>query len=149
MNDFITLTFIESRKKSAEHYRIGVGDRLQIEWLQGAGNTELPLNRELLVQPDGTVTLPLIGEVNASGKTINDFRDEVVKLYSKYQRDPQITVTPMSVNVAVQDRAQSRHLEESVVRPDTGPACRARRHDPGRRHRHRLCSRSDARRTAQ
>jgi polysaccharide export outer membrane protein len=103
VNDFITLTFIESRKKSSEHYRIGVGDRLQIEWLQGAGNAELPLNRELLVQPDGTVTLPLIGEVNASGKTINDFRDEVVKLYSKYQRDPQITVTPISVNVAVQD----------------------------------------------
>jgi polysaccharide export outer membrane protein len=102
VNDFITLTFIESRKKSSEHYRIGVGDRLQIEWLQGAGNAELPLNRELLVQPDGTVTLPLIGEVNASGKTINDFRDEVVKLYSKYQRDPQITVTPISVNVAVQ-----------------------------------------------
>jgi len=103
VNDFITLTFIESRKKSAEHYRIGVGDRLQIEWLQGAANTETPLNRELLVQPDGTVTLPLIGEVTAAGKTINDFRDEVVKLYGKYQRDPQITVTPISVNVGIQD----------------------------------------------
>ena len=37
VNDNITLTFIASRKKSAEHYRIGVGDELQIEWLQGAG----------------------------------------------------------------------------------------------------------------
>ena len=63
----------------------------------------LPLNRELLVQPDGTVTLPLIGEVNASGKTINDFRDEVIKFYSKFQREPQITITPLTVNVAVQD----------------------------------------------
>ena len=26
-----------------------------------------------------------------------------MKLYSKYQRDPQITVTPLKVNVAVQD----------------------------------------------
>ena len=42
VNDVITLTFIESRKKSAEHYRIGVGDRLQIEWLQGAANAESP-----------------------------------------------------------------------------------------------------------
>ena len=103
VNDFLTLTFIESRKKSAEHYRIGVGDQLQIEWLQGAANTETPLNRTLLVQPDGTVTLPLIGEVAASGKTINDFRDEVVKLYGKFQREPQITVTPISVNVGIQD----------------------------------------------
>src|SRR3989304_1288245 len=93
VNDFLTLTFIESRKKSAEHYRVGVGDELQIEWLQGAGNTETPLNRKLLVQPDGTVTLPLIGEVLAAGKTVSDFHDEVVKLYSKYQREPQITVT--------------------------------------------------------
>jgi polysaccharide export outer membrane protein len=103
VNDNITLTFIASRKKSAEHYRIGVGDELQIEWLQGAGNTETPLDRKLLVQPDGTVTLPLIGEVVAAGKTVNEFRDESVKLYSKYQRDPQITVTPLTVNVAVQD----------------------------------------------
>jgi polysaccharide biosynthesis/export protein len=103
VNDLLTLTFIESRKKSAEHYRIGVGDELQIEWLQGAGNAETPLDRKILVQPDGTVTLPLVGEVNASGKTVNEFRDEVVKLYGKYQRDPQITVTPLTVNVAVQD----------------------------------------------
>lgn len=103
VNDFITLTFIESRKKQAEHYRIGVGDELQIEWLQGAGNTETPLDRKLLVQPDGTVTLPLIGEVTAAGKTVNEFRDEAVKLYGKFQRDPQITVTPLTVNVAVQD----------------------------------------------
>jgi polysaccharide export outer membrane protein len=103
VNDFLTLTFIASRKKSAEHYRIGVGDELQIEWLQGAGNTETPLDRKLLVQPDGTVTLPMIGEVMAAGKTVNDFRDEAVKLYSKFQRDPQITVTPLTVNVAVQD----------------------------------------------
>lgn len=103
VNDLITLTFIESRKKSAEHYRIGIGDELQIEWLQGGGNTERALDRNLLVQPDGTVTLPLIGEVTAAGKTVNDFRDEVVRLYSKFQRDPQITVTPLTVNVAVQD----------------------------------------------
>ncbi len=103
VNDNITLTFIASRKKSAEHYRIGIGDELQIEWLQGAGNTETPLDRRLLVQPDGTVTLPMIGEVMAAGKTVNDFRDEAVKLYGKFQRDPQITVTPLTVNVAVQD----------------------------------------------
>lgn len=103
VNDILTLTFIESRKKSAEHYRIGVGDELQIEWLQGAANTETPLNRTLLVQPDGTVTLPLIGEVAAAGKTVPDFRDEVVKLYGRFQRDPQITVTPLTVNVGIQD----------------------------------------------
>lgn len=126
VNDLLTLTFIQSRKKSAEHYRIGVGDTLQIEWLQGASSTEKALDRDLLVQPDGTVTLPLIGDVSAAGKTVNDFRDEVVKLYSKYQRDPQITVTPLTVNVAVQDvlravtskNASSGQMQDVRVTPE-------------------------------
>ena len=103
VNDLVTLTFIESRNKTAEHYHIGVGDRLQIEWLQGAANMESRLNRDLMVQPDGTVTLPLVGDVSAAGKTLTEFRDELVTHFSKYQRDPQITVTPIQVNVGIQD----------------------------------------------
>jgi len=126
VNDLLTLTFIESRKKSAEHYHIGVGDQLQIEWLQGAGNTEIPLNRQLLVQPDGTVTLPLIGEVMAAGTTVQDFRDKVVQLYSKYQREPQITVTPLTVNVGIQDllkavtskNASSGQTQDVLITPE-------------------------------
>ena len=103
VNDIITLTYITSRRKEAERYRIGVGDRLRLEWLQSPANTDAPLDREVLVQPDGNIVLPLIGELTVAGKPVGDVRDELIKLYGKFQRDPQITVTPLEVNIAIQD----------------------------------------------
>lgn len=103
VNDLVTLTYITSRRKEAERYRIGCGDRLQIEWLQAPSTTDPKLDREVLVQPDGTVTLPLVGDITAAGKTVKDLREEIVKAYGRFQRDPQITVTPMEVNTEIQD----------------------------------------------
>jgi polysaccharide export outer membrane protein len=108
VNDLLTLTFIESRQKTVERYRIGVGDRLKLEWLKGSSTTAAtPLDREVTVQPDGSVPLPLIGDANAAGKTVEELQREVIELYSKYQRDPQITITPLNVNTAVQDLLQA------------------------------------------
>jgi polysaccharide export outer membrane protein len=103
VNDLVTLTYITSRRKDAERYRIGVGDRLQLEWLQAPSETDVKLDREVLVQPDGTIALPLVGEVIADGKTVKELREELIKLFGRYQREPQITVTPMEVNTAIQD----------------------------------------------
>jgi polysaccharide biosynthesis/export protein len=103
VNDLITLTFINSRRKEAERYRIGCGDKLGIEWLKSPSDKDISLDRQILVQPDGTISLPLVGEVTAAGKTVNEVSDELTKLYSKYQRDPQITVTPLDVNMGIQD----------------------------------------------
>lgn len=103
VNDLVTLTYITSRRKEAERYRIGCGDRLQIEWLQAPSTTDPKLDREVIVQPDGTISLPLVGDVIAAGKTVKDLREEIVKGYGRFQRDPQITVTPMEVNTAIQD----------------------------------------------
>jgi polysaccharide export outer membrane protein len=61
------------------------------------------LDRDVLIQPDGNVILPLIGPVPAAGRTVEDFRDDVTKLYSRYQKEPQITVTPTEVNTGLQD----------------------------------------------
>lgn len=47
-------------------YRIQPGDALQIEVLEDAS-----LNRTVLVLPDGSFSFPLIGSVQASGRTTN------------------------------------------------------------------------------
>lgn len=106
VNDAITLTFITSRRKEAERYRIGCGDRLSLEWLRSPTDTDRSLDREVLVQPDGTIAVPLIGEVTVAGKTVKDVRDELIKAYGQFQRDPQITVTPLDVNMGIQDVIQ-------------------------------------------
>jgi polysaccharide export outer membrane protein len=103
VNDLITLTYINSRKKEAERYRIGCGDRLGIEWLRDPNDADAGFNREVVVQPDGTIVMPLVGEVNAVGNTVPELSDELVKLYGKFQRDPQITVTPVETNMGIRD----------------------------------------------
>lgn len=45
-------------------YRVQIGDRLEISVLEDPG-----LNRTVLVRPDGRITLPLVGTVNAEGQT--------------------------------------------------------------------------------
>ncbi|HEY4233831.1 MAG TPA: polysaccharide biosynthesis/export family protein [Lacipirellulaceae bacterium] len=103
VNDLIKLTFITSHTRINDQYRIRVGDRLKIEWLRLESGKDASLDREMLVQPDGTVTLPLVGQVDASGKTIDAFREDVIKLFSKYQKEPQITITPVEINTDLQD----------------------------------------------
>jgi polysaccharide export outer membrane protein len=82
---------------------MGVGDRLRIEWLRMESSKDPSLDRDIVIQPDGNVVLPLVGQVPAAGRTVEDFRDDVTKLYSRYQKEPQITVTPTEVNTGLQD----------------------------------------------
>jgi polysaccharide export outer membrane protein len=98
VNDLLTLTYIASRQRSADRYRIGVGDRLRIE-----SGTDETLDREVEVQPDGEITLPIVGDVTAAGKTVKDFREELVQRYRRVEREPIITVTPVIVNVGLQE----------------------------------------------
>ncbi len=53
-------------------YRVGPEDVLEISvWHEDA------LKKEVLVRPDGGVSYPLIGDVQAAGKTVLEIRDEI------------------------------------------------------------------------
>ncbi len=64
-------------------YILGPGDQLGIAV---AGFTEL--DRTRIILPDGTILLPLIGPVVASGKTLDDLEAEITRRYSFYLVDP-------------------------------------------------------------
>jgi polysaccharide export outer membrane protein len=102
VNDLITLIHIASRRKSAEAYRLGVGDRLRVE-----SSVDESLERELVIQPDGNITLPIVGEVAAAGRTIRELRDDLVGIFREAQRQPDITVTPLDINTGVRDIIQA------------------------------------------
>src|ERR1700749_828776 len=54
---------------AAEAYRLQAGDVLEISvW------KETDLQRDALVRPDGSFSFPLVGEVDARGKTADDVR---------------------------------------------------------------------------
>ncbi|MFL6646989.1 MAG: polysaccharide biosynthesis/export family protein, partial [Sulfurifustaceae bacterium] len=54
---------------------------------------EKDLQREVLVRPDGWLTFPLVGSVQAAGKTTAQLQKEITTRLKKYMPDPVVTVT--------------------------------------------------------
>jgi polysaccharide export outer membrane protein len=57
------------------------------------------LSGEVTVRPDGIVTLPLIGDVQAAGRTPSDLQKEIARRYGEYVRDEQVVVSVAVVQV--------------------------------------------------
>ena len=69
-------------------YRVGAPDQIQISILP-----EPRIERILRVRPDGKVSLDLIGDVQASGKTTEEIAEAVRVAIGRYKRDSSVTVT--------------------------------------------------------
>jgi polysaccharide biosynthesis/export protein len=51
------------------------------------------LSSEVVVRPDGKVSLPLVNEIDAAGLTVDEFRKVLTTAFEKYQTDPTVLVT--------------------------------------------------------
>lgn len=70
-----------------EAYRIQPGDLLMVSvWKEEA------LMAEVLVRPDGGMSFPLVGDVRASGRTVDEVRELVNERLSKFIPDPSVTI---------------------------------------------------------
>ena len=68
-------------------YRVGAPDSLTITILP-----EPTVEAEVQVRPDGMITVPLIGEVLARGRTIPEIATEIEARIARYKRDPHVSV---------------------------------------------------------
>jgi polysaccharide export outer membrane protein len=50
-----------------------------------------------LVRPDGGVSYPLVGEVQAAGKTVLEIREEIAKRIERFIPDPAVSVAILKV----------------------------------------------------
>jgi polysaccharide biosynthesis/export protein len=74
-------------------YVIGVSDVVQIDvWKNPNLSSEAP------VRPDGTITMPLVGELRAAGKTTAQLKDEITRFISGYVKNTVVTVAVKEVN---------------------------------------------------
>ena len=96
VDDQLEFVYRVTREESAEPYRLNVGDIILVESFTDEG-----LDRELVVQPDGTITLRLLG--HRAAPTVDELRQDLNKLYSKYYKEPAITVTPLKMNTKLED----------------------------------------------
>jgi polysaccharide export outer membrane protein len=73
----------------SENYILQAGDVVRLQVFQ-----EPDLDRELRVEQDGTVVLPLIGAVVAGQRTVREVAGEIARRYdADYLVNPQITLT--------------------------------------------------------
>ena len=69
-------------------YVIGVADHLSIRVWKNPD-----LSTEATVRPDGTITMQLIGDLTADGKTPSQLKDEITKQLGRFVRDEGAVVT--------------------------------------------------------
>jgi polysaccharide biosynthesis/export protein len=98
VDDQLDMTYRLTREETPTPYRLNVGDMIQVESF-----TDHEINHELLIQPDGTITLRLLGQVHATGRTVTQLRDALNEMYKSYYKNPAITVTPLKVNTKLED----------------------------------------------
>jgi polysaccharide biosynthesis/export protein len=98
VDDQLDMTYRLTREETPDPYKLNVGDEIRVESF-----TDPELNRDLLIQPDGTITLRLLGQVHATNRTVTQLRDTLDELYKKYYKVPSITVTPLKVNTKLED----------------------------------------------
>jgi len=68
-------------------YRIGVDDRVQVTVWR---NPELSVTAP--VRPDGKLSVPIIGDVQAGGRTPSEVAESIKKRLSEYIREPNVAV---------------------------------------------------------
>ncbi len=98
VNDRMALVFRLTTIPSAQPYQLSVGDEITIESL-----TSDDVQRSVIIQPDGTVTLRLLGQVRVAGRSIEEVRHDLDQRYQKFLRDPSITVTPIKLNSRLEE----------------------------------------------
>ncbi len=74
-------------------YRLGCSDVVELQvW------KEPDLSRPVVIRADGKVSLPLLGEVRAAGKTTGELSNELAERYRQYLENPVITVSVIQPN---------------------------------------------------
>ena len=94
---------------SVAQYVLRFGDAIN---MRVVGNEQLLIEKQP-IRPDGRISLPLIGEVQAGGLTVPQFQDRVRQAFQRYIVDPQVVI-----NVA-EFRPLQISLMGFVNKPDT------------------------------
>lgn len=73
-------------------YLLGAEDVLHISvWKDES------LTREVVIRPDGMVSFPLVGEIPAAGRPVEELRQDLVKRLSRYIPNPQVSVATVKI----------------------------------------------------
>ncbi len=101
--DELQVIYLITRRQEQGDYRLAPGDEVLIESVADADLQRGTLERGLEIQPDGTITVRLLGQVHAAGLSISQLRDVLEQKYKKLYDEPSIDVTPVRTNRLADD----------------------------------------------
>ncbi|HEU5411281.1 MAG TPA: polysaccharide biosynthesis/export family protein [Candidatus Acidoferrales bacterium] len=91
-------------------YIIGESDILDIDvW------KEKEVSKQVPVRPDGKISLPLIGQIQASGLTPLQLQDNITQQLKQYISNPEVTV------IVSDPRSHQINIVGQIARPGTFP----------------------------
>ena len=106
----LALVFTGTFATAQSSYKIQPGDVLRIEVLE-----DQTLNRDALVLPDGTVSVPLVGSLSASGQTLGAVPSSITSaMSSNFASTPNVFVTIKSLTGAPVSTSTGRSSSISV-----------------------------------
>jgi polysaccharide export outer membrane protein len=95
---------------NATDYKLVVGDKLRVEVYR-----DPQMSQSLQIRPDGKITLPLVGDVAAAGKTPAALRDILATSLKEFITNPVVTV------IVVEAQPQTVSVIGEVNAPGTHP----------------------------
>ncbi|MCC6157002.1 MAG: polysaccharide biosynthesis/export family protein [Deltaproteobacteria bacterium] len=95
---------------TTNEFRIGPGDVLDVNVWDNAH-----LSKVVPVRPDGMISLPLVGDVRAAGKTAQEMRDVLGTELRRFIDSPTVTVTVSAIN------SYTVFVQGAVTRPGSYP----------------------------
>ena len=91
-------------------YKLGPEDQIRVSVWE---NTQLTL--DLIVRPDGKISMPLIQDVVAEGQTAAELAMQIQQKLTAFIKEPQVSVIVLQIN------APKFYVMGNVVRPGTYP----------------------------
>jgi polysaccharide biosynthesis/export protein len=94
LNEAIVFPFqAASTNTASKDFIIGLEDVLSVNvWKEPDFSV-----REVVVRPDGRISLPLIGDIQASGLTTKQLQEQISKLMEKFVDVPNVTVVVLKI----------------------------------------------------
>src|SRR5205085_453135 len=79
-----------------DEYRLSSGDKLRIEVYKDA-----QMSQSVQIRPDGKITLPLVGDLEATGRTPIELRDTITRQLKEYMTNPVVTVIVVEASAPI------------------------------------------------
>ncbi|WJW76300.1 polysaccharide biosynthesis/export family protein [Thiohalobacter sp. IOR34] len=91
-------------------YVLGVGDRLRVDFFYHS-----EASREVVIRPDGKITLPIKGDFAAAGLTPSELKESVYTAFSDFFNEPIVTIS-------VEESARTEDLKDTLSSIQRGRA---------------------------